>query len=47
MSAPEYCIWCGAQALRDEDGEIMGWAVTIAMDPDCDHEFVSAKGVEW
>lgn len=43
MSAAEYCVWCGAQALRDEDGDaIMAWAVTIAMDPDCEHELLPA-----
>lgn len=41
MSAGEFCVWCGAQALWDEDRvEIMAWAVTIAMDPDCDHELL-------
>lgn len=46
MSAAEFCIWCGAQPLRDEEGEVMAWAVTLEMEPDCDHELLS-QGVEW
>lgn len=46
MSAAEYCVWCGAQALWDEDRvEIMAWAVAMEMEPDCDHELIS-EGVE-
>lgn len=32
------CIHCGAIELWSEDGLSREWAVTLAMDPACDHE---------
>lgn len=43
MSEPEYCVSCGARALRDLDGGLAGWAATIAMDPDCDHSWSAPR----
>lgn len=43
MSAEE-CVFCGVDAVRDEQGEILGWIVTAATDPDCDHELLTGEG---